>query len=679
MRTVEEKNMGKIQLLDCTLNSTENYIGRKEIAHILRGLHTAKVDIVEVGLVCEPNFRISENLFYSAEDVQNFRNKYKDWLDEDKQYSILLDTTYLPKDRLEFPREWIIRAQLWGDSLEEGLRYSRQLCQKGFYVILLPMESSLYRQDVFLKILYEAVDMKAAGVYVVDYFGRLGIEKNMECLQEADQILSDEMVLGFYGKDERGEVNEFVKRVVAINWRHDLQIDASVCGFSDKARNLRSELLADYLNKYDNGCYKRTGFLQVYDDCLHHFFHEKFLLYYLSALYDCTPKYAEYYFNEIGTSLSNCDAVLSRLPKNIKWNFSKEKAYQYFKDYIKTQYDIAVVIPTCARPQSIDNLLFQSAYQFRKYGIDIIIYDSSEDEKTEVAVRNFQIDGCYNVRYKRYTGLFDGFSLDHKVIQAYIDFANQYKYLWVCRDGLIISIEDCFEKLHEYMHQNIDCIIVDAKFRNDNHESEEFYGNISDCKRLLEDQSARITILGTMIFNSELITKIIEDQPLGEKNYALWLMAAPLHYFAEHPFNIVAYVGDLFRFNAAGSPNSFWNKAGKAMQQWAYYWPHIIDSLPCVYDEAKDKAYRIEMFDFHPFRPNSLIRMRGNGGLTVSLVRKYKTYLRRVCDTAQWKFYLVAIMPRWIARYLSDHQGGKIFRGLRAIYMLTKPVDSIEE
>ncbi|UIJ39545.1 glycosyltransferase (plasmid) [Desulfobaculum bizertense] len=127
---------------------------------------------------------------------------------------------------------------------------------------------------------------------------------------------------------------------------------------------------------------------------------------------------------------------------------------------------LAIIIPTCDRAVAIESLLCNSAWQLKKYGIDLIIYDSSSNDETEALITNFHADGCDNVYYHRYEGKFDGFSLDHKLVQAYKDYVDDYDYIWLCRDGLIVTIDNCYKELFSAMNQKCDCIFVDASFRN---------------------------------------------------------------------------------------------------------------------------------------------------------------------------------------------------------------------
>ena len=662
--------MGNVKLCDCTLSASEVYFTSKELDDILDDLQDAGADVIELGLACQKNFRINSCLFYDAEELDAFQDEHKAHLSNETIYSILLDTQRIPEDLMDFDRRVLIRAQIWPGHEEDNLTVCRQMTQRGFRLILCPMETTMISDTAFARILEAAVQMKAVGVYVVDR-DQLDVEKSLARLKEADRVLPSRMLLGYHATDCTGEAMETAKKIVALSMERTVLLDASVCGLSNRAGMLRSEMFADQLNELCGGDYRQEGFFAVYDHALSKRFREVVLLRYLSAKYRCSHRYAEYYHNEVQATLVACAEILKTMPDELRWNFSKKDAYRLFRTYTRQQMDLAVIIPTCNRASAIDSLLFQSAYQLRKYGVDIIIYDSSEDDKTENLVRNFQLDGCWNVIYRRYEGSFDGFSLDHKIMDAYRDYLEQYQYLWVCRDGLIITPDTCMRQLCSYIQKGIDCIIVDAKFRNGDEESETVYGD-GEAQSFFQEQCIRMATLGTLIFSSKLIRTILEQIPLNEQTYSLWQMAAPLHYYAMAPFSVVGYIGEVFFYNTAGTANSFWNKAGKAMEQWAYRWYTVVTELPACYDAAKEEVLKIDMYDFHPFYLNSLMRMRGNGGLSVKIVRHNKEYLSHVSDTALWKYYAVALMPRWSARFLVDHQEGRIFRWLRKIYLLVE-------
>ena len=79
----------------------------------------------------------------------------------------------------------------------------------------------------------------------------------------------------------------------------------------------------------------------------------------------------------------------------------KLKAYKYLSLYEKKRLGFVTIIPTCNRPEAIENILIIAAGRYRRLCADIIIYDSSTSDDTQKVVERFYNNGFYNVKYKR--------------------------------------------------------------------------------------------------------------------------------------------------------------------------------------------------------------------------------------------------------------------------------------
>lgn len=308
---------------------------------------------------------------------------------------------------------------------------------------------------------------------------------------------------------------------------------------------------------------------------------------------------------------------------------------------------LAVIVPTANREDTIDSWLFNCVHDAQKYSVDLIVYDSSSDDNTRQVTQKYTDDGFDVVKYIRYDGIFDGFSLDHKVIAAYKDFADFYEYIWLIRDGLIPLIGSFYNKLNDYMSKKVQCIIVDALYRNYYQTIEKEYVRVEDAQRLLADQAHRLQTLGMLILSSRIALELIENVPLNDDVYSLWQMAAPLHYFVKKQFKIVYYVGYTFTYNRKIPKKHFWQSGHKMFEQWGYRWCNVIDKLPSQYDKVKDEVYKIYTVDFHPFTLKTVVSLRVYENMNYKTVKKYSKYLEKVTDTPIWLFYLLALTPKW--------------------------------
>ena len=326
--------------------------------------------------------------------------------------------------------------------------------------------------------------------------------------------------------------------------------------------------------------------------------------------------------------------------------------------------NLVVIVPTSNRPKSIDNFLLNCASDTKWLGIDVIIYDSSDDNKTEVITKNFRMDGYDNIYYDKY--IYDGeFSIDKKVISAYEKYANSYKYIWLCRDGFIITFSYFYNDLLYYINNKFNFVVVDSSFRNENKKISKEYKN---CKIFFKENSSRLTLLGSLIFSSDTIKDIIKICPISIKNESLWLMSAPLHYYSMKDMKVGLYIGNVFVYNIMATANSFWNVSGDGFKIWVGRWYDVINFLPEIYDNLKLNALKIEMYDFHPFYLMSLIRMRAHGGINIKIINKYKDKIPSVSNTSLKKFYFAAIIPKTIAKLMIDNYDSKFMIIIRRIY-----------
>lgn len=361
--------------------------------------------------------------------------------------------------------------------------------------------------------------------------------------------------------------------------------------------------------------------------------------------------YIYYYIHIIWTKRSNIIPVLNRISEEDRHSFTREKGYAYLRDYQMEELGFATIIPTCNRPDAIKYLLNITAWLHRQHGVDIIIYDSSDNDDTKKVVQGFIDLEYYNVRYERYTGKFDGFSLDDKIIAAYERFCEEYKYIWMCRDGLIPILSEFYDKIRYYANRNVGCFIIDTLSRVDGLRIEKTYSTKEDCELLFKEQALRLQTLGMLIFSSQFAKKLIQTEPISEKNYSLWQMAAPFHAFARDPFEIVYFTANVYAPNIFSSKRHFWSSAEKLLRQWAVRWYEVVMNMPDAYSAVKDDCLMVYTVDFHPFTYKAVLEMRAYGGFNRKVLKKYKAYIPRVTRTPLWFFKLSASTPKFMARW----------------------------
>lgn len=308
-----------------------------------------------------------------------------------------------------------------------------------------------------------------------------------------------------------------------------------------------------------------------------------------------------------------------------------------------------MILLTANRYGSIDSWLYISAKEFYHSGVDIIVYDSSDDDRTEAVVRNYQIDGLDNVKYVRWTGEWDGFSLDNKFMDACHEFAGEYDYLWLCRDGLIVLPSALPVVLKRLSACDLDMLVVNDEFRDFRNLGNRFYDNPVE---LFRDQCVHMATLGVVIIKNSTIEAIMREIPLEKgKNYSLYQPVAFFQYFADKHILADSVVHkNIFSYNPQSAAKSFWSK--KTFLQWCGIWHELITNLPAVYDKYKKEALVVEMYDFKPFKVENLIKLKESGAITYKMVREYRDRIPLVCDTNIEVFYAIALLPKFFVKYV---------------------------
>jgi len=370
--------------------------------------------------------------------------------------------------------------------------------------------------------------------------------------------------------------------------------------------------------------------------------------------------YIYYYIHIIWAKRSALVPALELISDEDRHSFTKKKAYAYLRQHQMSEVGFVTIIPTHNRPEAINYLLTITARLHRQHGVDIIIYDSSDNSDTEKVVKKFIDLEYYNVRYERYTGKFDGFSLDDKLIAAYEQFSEEYRYIWICRDGLVPILNEFYDKIRYYDKRNVGCFIIDTLSRVDGLRIEKAYSAKEDCACLLREQALRLQTLGMLIFSSEFVKRLIKKEPISEKNYSLWQMAAPLHAFAKDPFEIIFLTANVYAPNIFSSKQHFWGSAENALEQWASRWYTVIMEMPDAYASVKKECLMIYTVDFHPFTCKAILEMRAYGGLNRSLLNRYKKYLPEVTRTPLWFFQLSATIPQFLAKMIIKHSENRL-------------------
>lgn len=124
----------------------------------------------------------------------------------------------------------------------------------------------------------------------------------------------------------------------------------------------------------------------------------------------------------------------------------------------KEKSQIAFCIATYRHADIINEVFGIYAELYKKYGIDIYVYDSSEDDDTARVVKEYQNLGCDNIFYIR---IDPKDNVDEKLIKIFSGYGlnKEYQYIWPVKDRTIIS-EVAIQNILLEVEKNFDAIML---------------------------------------------------------------------------------------------------------------------------------------------------------------------------------------------------------------------------
>ena len=266
-----------IQLLDCTLRDG-GYIndwkwGYYEAKKIIELLAKSGVDVIEVGFlrnvkeylpditVCnrieELNQLLPEksgNTSFAAMAMQS-------------DYDIEKLTPYSGKG-IE-----LIRITAHDYDIDEGIEFAKKVKEKGYKVSVNPINIMGYSDEQVLDILKKVNIIKPYNFAIVDTFGSMKRRDLDRIVSLADHNLNKDIRLSLHLHENMSLSSSLAQNFIDKNLDRPIAIDGSLMGMGRIPGNLPIELIADYLNDYQNEAkrYYRPA-VTVYDEVTRRFY-----------------------------------------------------------------------------------------------------------------------------------------------------------------------------------------------------------------------------------------------------------------------------------------------------------------------------------------------------------------------------------------------------------------------
>lgn len=322
--------MNNIKILDCTLRDggyVNNWsFGQKTSKTIVAQLNKAKIDYIELGFITSKKASEKQTLFNSFEKIKKF-------IPNNIKKSNLLGMIAFGKYEIENVPD--INSSLIGgirvifkkEYKKEALNYCKKVKDKGYRLFVNPTYVDQYSDNEFLDLLESVSSLEPYCFSLVDSMGVMRENDILRMYYLVEQNLSENIALCFHSHNNLQLSFSNAQSLMKICKKRELIIDSAVFGMGRGAGNIRTELLAQYLNNNFKSNYDLVSILKIVDECINPIFSKTpwgySVPYYLAAINHCHPYYAKY-LSQKAIAVEKIDLILSLIPNEKKTVYDKE-------------------------------------------------------------------------------------------------------------------------------------------------------------------------------------------------------------------------------------------------------------------------------------------------------------------------------------------------------------------
>ena len=258
-----------VQITDCTIRDG-GYLFNKNsdpdfIKGIMKGLADAGIDFVETGFL-QTNVSGETLVYKDSVDARKYLPKDR----KKTQFLGFCDNSRYSLDKLdEFDGKsfkWL-RISFAQHEIDSSIEFCAGAKKKGYLIQFNPMDSISYTDEARANLIEKVNKVKPASFSIVDTFGAMDMKNLIHIFKQVDDLLDKDIKIGLYSHDNLGLSCALAERMIELaeDTGRDIIVDGSLFGMGRGAGNAKTELLADYINKYCGGQYDLQVLLETID------------------------------------------------------------------------------------------------------------------------------------------------------------------------------------------------------------------------------------------------------------------------------------------------------------------------------------------------------------------------------------------------------------------------------
>lgn len=327
---------------------------------------------------------------------------------------------------------------------------------------------------------------------------------------------------------------------------------------------------------------------------------------------------------------------------------------------------VALCIPTYNKEECVRDMLENCAPYYLQYGMDIIYYDSSPDDKTEKIIDEKRGEYGERLQFNKLPSDLHSNKKVYKIYQGYGYQLEAYDYLWLCSDAIQFT-PSALEKIYRILEKDYDVIVNEPGNEHgigskEFHDANDFFQN---CAWGL----GSIALYGTTILNVRTMLKGVDwekyEQYLNERIINFSHVSFMLNRILEIP----DFKGYHLQLESREFRSSVYKKAASwhdsAFSIICGQFVRAIENLPADYD-SKINVIRKNGESFGLGKIRRFIEFRAENVYNLRVFREYFGEWNKVSPISRLRLCLIAVLPKAFCEkicYKNKKKLSKLFEG----------------
>lgn len=306
---------------------------------------------------------------------------------------------------------------------------------------------------------------------------------------------------------------------------------------------------------------------------------------------------------------------------------------------------VAMCIPTYGRSKVVEEMLCRCARYYIELGLDIYIYDSSEDDDTREVVEKYA-DKLRNIYYVKMPSDMHANMKVFKIFQQY-NMKRRYDFIWLCGDAWQFS-KRLIESVVSQLDTQYDMIEVNVA-------AVETVGTrvYTDYNEYLKDCAWHLSLFGAVILNVQTMLENVDWEYFEKKyNDNILIYYSHVGFYFERLAEKKEFKALHIRFNPG------WGRTSRFRKQAAWYrntffvvcngWISTIEALPDCYTTKEQTILSLGVNS--QFKDETrFLELRAHKVYDWKSYKSYNAQLCRMCRVPRFKLALIACMPSGLA------------------------------